>query len=260
MKLSEIDVISLPKESSFERFYSFFLNYKIFPKKFKNFIVIRQNSDYYDTYVVLDETKFIEPTKERPIMHYFEKIKKVIPKESIVLGMDLADSTMPKYNQKTHICKYIAINPAYQGKGLATDFYIWLLDYANLTGVGILQSDEDHTLGSVRIWQTLAKKCLVLAYSVRRKKYSVVDIDDDGELEADFPIYKDKDLAKELWTDFNQEKAELFHSYEILKKITASEYEKQLEILSNKFNKELSDAGVGNTTILYATKKYQKKN
>lgn len=258
MKLREIQNINLLQSTSYEKFYSSFKNYFLLSKKFKNFLVLLSKNQGWNTFVVIDAAKCIDPTEDRPIYHNLKNFKKVIPLESIVGGIDLKPSAMPLYNQTAYKSVYVALNPDYQGKGLAVDLYIWLLDNHPITGVGIIESDTYHSAGSKKLWVNLAKKCLVLAYDLYRKKYSVVDINDEDELEADFPIYNDLDLIKHIWQEHLDGIKELKNEYDN-GKINDETYDKMIMKLKKQTDKALLDAGSPNETILFATKKLKKK-
>lgn len=225
--------------------------YKLLDKKFGPFIAISHEWSSYDRFIViLDPSKFKTPSNNERKSHEIKGIDQDIPASAIVGGIELALTKVPIVNQKCYTVDYLALNPKYQGQNLALKLYLWLLNNSDVTKVGIIEAGSNQSLGGMKLWKKLVQYAFVFAYSPHEKQFSQVELNADGDLEADFALYEDpRELEKlEKEYDREQDKIEWFHS-------TKQQYRTELEKIEARYKKSIDDLDSAWAVRMFATKR-----
>jgi hypothetical protein len=246
-KIDEIQQVSLSKRTSWSHFNFTpeWMWFKLLPKKFGSYFVIHRTRPD-DLFIVLDPSKF-EPITQGYTSHRIAGISQEIPKSAIVGGVDLVVHKIPKIGQKYYIVEYLALHPNYQGQNLALKFYLWLINNVDITNVGIIGAGDAQSPGAVKLWKKLAQHAFVFAYSDYEKKFSHVEVGEDGELEADFEIYENPNLLHKLQQEYQTALYKIFSS-------SKGNDQKKAE-LDKKYEDTIADLICADGVHMYVTKR-----
>ena len=255
--IDEISSISLSKSKSWMEFDNspYWYSFELLPRRFMGFMVLYDWTQSNSKGFVIIDPNALGPKRIAP-MHEIDKIDRDIPKKAIVGGIDLNKSRGGPAGVAWYV-EYLAFNPRYQGRGLATKFYRWLLENYEATGVGAIKAGSYQTPGSRKLWADLSKNLLVFGYDPKSKKVTQLEIGDDGLLDGTFDIYPSD--REEIRKAYNQDLKMLDKELRS-KQITHNDYNRQYSKIMSKLDQELSASERAGSAEMYAVLPKLKKS
>ena len=259
VQIIEIKQITVSKRTSWTYFDNApdWERYELLPKKFGPYFVLKKIYLHYIIFTILDPSEFV-PVSKSGKTHDIKGISQNIPRKAIVGGIELYPDKIPQIGQQCYFVDYLALHPRYQGKNLALKLYLWLIDNADITKIGIIGAGESQSPGGIKLWRKLAQHAFVFAYSPKEKKFSHVELAADGELEADFEIYEKESTLEKLHREYNIEYerilAQLSKKYKNQKEFDAA-FEKAIVPFDKKYKASIADLEAAEDVFLYVTKR-----
>ena len=199
--------------------------------------------------VILDPSKFKTPSNNEKKSHEINGIDQDIPASAIVGGVELAFTKVPIVNQKCYTVDYLALNPKYQGQNLALKLYLWLLNNSDVTKVGIIEAGSSQSLGGMKLWKKLVQYAFVFAYSPHEKQFSQVELNADGDLEADFALYEDPRELEKLENEYYRERTK------IEKNVPKQQQHTEFQKIEARYKKSIDDLRDAQDVTMFATKR-----
>ena len=255
--IDEISSVSLSRSKSWMEFdrSPYWYSFELLPRKFMGFMVLYDRTQSNSKEFVIVDPRSFWPKRIAP-MHEIGGVDRDIPKKSIVGGIDLKKSRGGPAGVAWYV-EYLAFNPKYQGRGLATRFYRWLLENYEITGVGAIKAGSYQTPGSRKLWADLSKSLLVFGYDPKSKKVTQLEINDDGLLDGTFDIYPSD--REEIRKAYNQDLKMLSKELKD-KQISPNDYNKQYSKIMSKLDQELSASERAEDMQMYAVLPKLKKS